>query len=336
MEKLQIQHKPIFEEMTKIKQLNMTGETEEKFERWRSEWTEVIDIHMPEIDVFLFDAEDAVDRFRFGKATEIEKNIVEKIDFCKKQMEKILNELNELIGSEEKNRIEMERLKEQYRAARKKILAHQHSFGMTFGPLEKELESFNPKFKEYEDLIANGNYLQAREIVLLLVEKGEVTFSLIEQIPMLLTQLQNKIPASIHELRKGIKEMEEQSYYLQHLNLPKQLDEIEEVLKEMLVNMGMLQMDSIQEETAAISEQIDSFYDALEKEVYAKQFVDDNHAKLNDELLEITFSMRETLEEAAFVQQSYRLNEEEAEIPQISLKKLEKLNGRFEVLVSRI
>ena len=34
--KLQIQHKPIFEEMTKIKQLNMTGETEEKFERWRS------------------------------------------------------------------------------------------------------------------------------------------------------------------------------------------------------------------------------------------------------------------------------------------------------------
>ena len=35
-EKLQIQHKPIFEEMTKIKQLNMTGETEEKFERWRT------------------------------------------------------------------------------------------------------------------------------------------------------------------------------------------------------------------------------------------------------------------------------------------------------------
>ena len=35
-EKLQIQHKPILEEMTKVKQLNMTGETEEKFERWRT------------------------------------------------------------------------------------------------------------------------------------------------------------------------------------------------------------------------------------------------------------------------------------------------------------
>ena len=51
--KLQIQHKPIFEEMTKIKQLNMTGETEEKFERWRNQWTEVMDIHMIEIDSFI-------------------------------------------------------------------------------------------------------------------------------------------------------------------------------------------------------------------------------------------------------------------------------------------
>jgi len=158
-EKLQIQHNPIFEEMTKIKQLNMTGETEEKFERWRSEWTEVIDIHMPEIDVLLFDAEDAVARFFYGKATGIETKIAEKIYFCKERMNKILNELNELVGSEEKNRIEMDRLKDQYRIARKKILAHQHSFGITFGPLEKELESFNPIFEEYDDLTTNGNYL---------------------------------------------------------------------------------------------------------------------------------------------------------------------------------
>ena len=65
--------------MTKVKQLNMTGETEEKFERWRNEWTEVMDVHMPEIDSLLFDVEDLVDRFRFRKATETEKEIQEKI-----------------------------------------------------------------------------------------------------------------------------------------------------------------------------------------------------------------------------------------------------------------
>ena len=80
-EKLQIQHKPILEEMTKVKQLNMTGETEEKFERWRSEWTEVMDVHMPEIDTLLFDVEDVVDRFRFRKATEVRKRNSRKSSF---------------------------------------------------------------------------------------------------------------------------------------------------------------------------------------------------------------------------------------------------------------
>ena len=66
--KLQIQHKPIFEEMTKIKQLTMTGETEEKFERWSYEWTEVMDLHMIEIDALLFESEDFVSRFHSGKS----------------------------------------------------------------------------------------------------------------------------------------------------------------------------------------------------------------------------------------------------------------------------
>ena len=34
--KLQIQNRPILEEMTKVKQLNMNGQTEEMFERWRN------------------------------------------------------------------------------------------------------------------------------------------------------------------------------------------------------------------------------------------------------------------------------------------------------------
>ena len=95
----------------------MTGETEEKFERWRNEWTEVMDIHMPKIDTLLFDAEDMIDRLRYRKASEVEKDIQEKISFCDEKMNEILIELNELVGSEEKNRIEMEKLQEQHRAS---------------------------------------------------------------------------------------------------------------------------------------------------------------------------------------------------------------------------
>ncbi|NYF25189.1 septation ring formation regulator EzrA [Sporosarcina sp. JAI121] len=334
--KLQIQHKPILEEMTKVKQLNMTGETEEKFERWRNEWSELMDIHMPKIDTLLFDVEDMVDRFRFKKATELEKEIQEKIRFCDKKMNDILHELNELVGSEEKNRIEIEKLKEQHRAARKAVLAHQHSFGMTANPLEKELEAFNPKFEEYDELTANGNYLLAREIVISLSAKGDWVFSLIHEIPSLLSELQNKIPASLRELRNGTREMEEQSYYLQHLELTKRFRAIELDLEEMLASMAELQIESVQRRTAEINDQIDSFYDALENEVNAKHYVDEYYNEIADKLYGITTLTKKTSDEAAFVQQSYRLDEKEAQIPQLSLKRLAAIEKQFEVLSSRV
>jgi septation ring formation regulator len=335
-EKLQIQHKPILEEMTKVKQLNMTGETEEKFERWRTEWTEVMDVHMPKIDSLLFDVEDMVDRFRFRKATGTEKEIQEQIRFCDHKMNAILKELNELVGSEEKNRIEIEKLKEQHRAARKTVLAHQHSFGMTAGPLEKELESFNPKFKEYDELTANGNYLQAREIVISLSVQGERLFMLIHETPSLLTELQNRIPASLRELRMGTKEMEDQSYYLQHLELPRQMQDIESEIKEMLAKMAELQIEAVQQQTNEINDRIDSFYDALENEVNARHYVDENYMHVADLLTDMTELATETSAEASYVQQSYRLDEKEAQIPQQSLKKLNGIVKRFEVLTARL
>ncbi len=89
-----------------------------------------------------------------------------------------------------------------------------------------------PKFDEYDELTANGNYLQAREIVISQSEKGEYVFSLIDDIPSLLAELQNKIPASIRELRNGSEEWKSKSYYLQHLELPKQFREIEKKLED--------------------------------------------------------------------------------------------------------
>ena len=336
-EKLQIQHKPILEEMTKVKQLNMTGETEEKFERWRTEWTEVMDVHMPKIDSLLFDVEDMVDRFRFRKATGTEKEIQEKIRFCDNKMNDILKELNELVGSEEKNRIEIEKLKEQHRAARKTVLAHQHSFGMTASPLEKELESFNPKFKEYDELTANGNYLQAREIVISLAAKGERLFMLIHEIPSLL----DRIAKQNSRITSGIEEWERKKWknnptICSILNCRDRLQDIESEIEEMLAKMAELQIEAVQQQTNEINDRIDSFYDALENEVNAKHYVDENYMYVADMLTDMTELATETSEEAAFVQQSYRLDEKEAQIPQQSLKKMNGIVKRFEVLTARL
>ncbi|MDW0110341.1 septation ring formation regulator EzrA [Sporosarcina aquimarina] len=334
-EKLQIQHEPIFEEMTKVKQLNMTGETEEKFERWRNEWTEVVDVLVPKIDSSLFDTEEAVDRFRFKKATGIEKDIKEQLEVCDQRKESILKELNELIGSEEKNRLEMETLRDEFREARKSVLAHPYSYGKAVPSLEKELEYFQPAFEEYDNLTNNGNYLKARENVIAVASKADALFPLFKEIPIVLNELQNKLPATLRELRNGIDEMVEDGYYLNHLNLKSSLASIEQETEELLVKVAILDVEPVQDRLGEIEENIDSYYDALEEEVVERQYMEQTYGAISRQLKDVKMFAKEIADETLFVQQSYRLDEKEAEIPKAFLLELADASKRFDLLTSQ-
>lgn len=335
-EKLQIQHNPINEEISKVKSLNMNGETEEMFERWRNTWDEVIDVHMTKIDSLLFDVEDQINRLRFKKATFIEREIEDYIEKCEQDKDKILEELNELIGSEEKNRIEIEQLKEYYRSARKTLLAHQHSFGVALPALEKKLETFVQKFEEFDVLTNDGNYLQAREIVISLNQESQQTFEFINDVPTILTELQVKLPGAVQELRNGQREMEDQSYYLQHLELTEALNKYEKEFDELKKDLAALNLTVVKPRVTEINEEIDHFYDLLEKEVIAKNYVDQNCERLLSSITNVISSTKLVNDEATYVQQSYHLNEKDAEIPKAALKQLEALQRRYDLLAMRV
>ncbi|AMW99620.1 septation ring formation regulator EzrA [Rummeliibacillus stabekisii] len=334
--KQQIQNKPVLEELMKVKALNMNGQTEEMFERWRNKWTELMDVEMPKIDELLFDAEEQVDKFRFGKATEIEKDIDSRITEYDNEMAIILKELDELVGSEEKNRVEVEQLKEQYRSARKTLLAHQYSYGPAAVPLEKRLETFTPQFEEYEELTSSGNYLKARELVVNLSNEGQQTFKLINEIPTLLTEIQHKIPSDIHEIRNGHREMEDQSYFLVHLEILDKLEEMEKSLAEFKQKVADLDIDNVQQQVEVIKDEIESFYDALEKEVIGKKYVDLHFVSIGEQLESTLKATEEMAIEAEAVQKSYRLPSREAEIPKNCKQQLLALQQRYDFLAVEV
>src|SRR3954453_1195142 len=166
--KIDLFNRPILDEMSKVKQLNMTGQTEELFEAWRNQWDDVVTVKLPDLEEMLFDAEEYIDRYRFKKAKEVQQSINTKLEETESQIKNILDELHELIGSEEKNRVEIEELKEKYREAKKRLLAHRHSFGNSEKHLEQLLNEVAHNFKEYDEKTDLGNYLEAREVVLLI------------------------------------------------------------------------------------------------------------------------------------------------------------------------
>ncbi|MEK4875660.1 septation ring formation regulator EzrA [Bacillus sp. FSL W8-0102] len=334
--KIEIMNRPVADELKKVKKLNMTGQTEELFERWRQTWDEIITTELPAIDEKLIDAESCIDKYRFRKAQEIMRQIEENLDSAEEKIDNLLQELNELVGSEEKNRRDMEEIKEKYRSARKRLLAHRHTYGKTAPILEIKLDSLSSQFDQFEELTAEGNYLEARELVLNLKEEMADLLHKMERIPVLIPECTSLLPSQLDELEEGYKEMEKQGYILNHLQLDK---EIARIRKELDLYKDLIAKTEIQEVEDSLNEtreNIDLLYELLEKEVKAKHDIIQNNNQTFELLQKLKKNNRKLKEETQIVQESYHLVDEQIDVPKKLDKELSLLEKRYEIVSSKI
>ncbi|WP_338449124.1 septation ring formation regulator EzrA [Niallia oryzisoli] len=330
--KIDITTRPVLDELQKVKQLNMNGETEERFERWRNTWDEIITVQLPDLEELLFDAEEHIDKYRFKKAKVVQTEISSVLENIEEKMKQLLDELQELVGSEEKNRLEIEDLKEVYRESKKTLLAHRYSFGKMEKSLEKRLEEVSKKFSDFDEKTTNGNYLQAREIVVSIHNCLEKTKRDMEIIPNLLMECQSTIPSQLHELTEGYKEMHTEGYVLDHIQAEKEVERISLELAETFGKIEVSDMEEIQEKVVNWKESIDTVYDLLEKEVMAKHEISQRDREILDMLQSAKKVNSELNHEIAHVQESYHLQDADLEVVKSLAKQLDQLFKRYELL----
>jgi septation ring formation regulator len=334
--KIELMNRPVLDEMSKVKQLNMTGQTEELFERWRKEWDEIVTVELPGIEELLFDAEEFTDKLRFKKAKEALASIDGKLEVLEERIRKILEELNELVGSEEKNRTEVEELKELYRQSRKTLLAHSHSFGKAEKGLEEQLNGLLEKFQEFDVKTESGDYLEAREILLGIKAGLEDMGVKLEVIPQLLHDCNIGLPAQISELKEGCREMAEQGYALGHLGIEKELEEIGAGLAQIQSGIDDGDVAETRQEMEELKQRIDGLFDLLEKEVEARRFVTVHQGEMREQLILAADASEKIQEEIEAVQQSYHLPNKELEVHSRADELLFELMKRYEVLAGRV
>ena len=334
--KIDLFNRPILDEMSKVKQLNMTGQTEELFEGWRNQWDDIITVKLPDLEEMLFDAEEFIDKYRFNKAKAVQQEINDKLQSTENEINKIVEELHELVGSEEKNRTEIEQLKELYRETKKTLLAHRHSFGKSEKYLEAQLEEVTKKFHEFDEKTDHGNYLEARELVLGIHDQLIKVKNNMDSIPQLLIECQSLIPAQLSDILDGYREMTEKGYYLSHIQLEIEIESLQEKLVEYL---GMIEETKIEEALEGIGEvkeRIDILFDLLEKEVNAKHFILQNEKGMSGLLSSVLEEHDHLSNEVKHVQESYHLTESDFEIQRHLDKQLSTVTKHYEILMEKI
>ncbi|WP_066292276.1 septation ring formation regulator EzrA [Bacillus sp. FJAT-29937] len=334
--KMDIVNRPVLDEMSKVKQLNMTGQTEELFERWRTEWDEIVTAQLPNVEEYLFDAEEYIDKYRFRKAKEVQQSIEKFLNEIEENIKKLLSELNELVGSEEKNRSDIEELKDLYRESKKSLLAHHHTFGKTADILEQQLDETFAKFEVFDEKTDNGNYLEAREIVLTIhAQLDEIKFKM-DKIPEFLVECQSKIPSQLKELSDGYKEMVEQGYILDHIEFDKEINRLENETAAYLSLIELADLTDVQNGIEEMKGSIDFLYELLEAEVHARHYIGQQDVPTRDMLFTNKEINRQLKVEVELVRQSYHLSEKDIIIQTELEKKLSLLNKSYEVLEHKI
>ncbi|MFJ7850655.1 septation ring formation regulator EzrA [Peribacillus sp. NPDC097206] len=334
--KISILHRPVLEELSKVKQLNMTGETEEMFENWRVEWDAIITDHMPKVEELLFDAEEFVDKFRFSRSKETQRQITLKLDEIEEMIKKILYELNELVGSEEKNRVEIEDIKETYRQLKKTLLAHRHNYGKAADKLESSLDEVLQILQQYEEETVNGNYLNARELVLSIKEKLTVLGTKMEMLPKLLVDSQSDLHSHLSELKDGYQEMAGQGYLLSHIQFEQEISRLENELDLYKTQLENAETEAVETGIKDVRESIEVLYDLLEKEVLSKQYILKNDEVLRNMINDLGEEIDEQKTETVHVQETYHLTENELEAQRKMEKQIAQISKRYQLLVLKI
>ncbi|AMX82590.1 septation ring formation regulator EzrA [Geobacillus subterraneus] len=333
--KIELMNRPVPDELAKVKQLNMTGETERLFERWRQQWDEIVAVKLPDVEEQLFDAETLLDKYRYRQARKLLGQMEDGLRRLEEEVHQIIHEVNELIGSEEQNRAEIEELRAAHREAKKTLLAYRYTFGAAADLLDVRLSEAEKQFQSFAELTEAGNYLAARDVVLLLKQELDRLTAMMEEIPVLLGECQTSLPAQLAELADGYQEMEQSGYILDHLHIERALEEKQEKIKQCLAMIGELRIEEAKQTVAELKEEIDTLYDLLEKEVLAHRYVQTEMPRIGGMLKELAAEAKETGAEAVFVQQSYHLPPGDLEKYRSIEKQLHQLQKRFLLIEER-
>ncbi|WP_171016637.1 septation ring formation regulator EzrA [Pseudalkalibacillus caeni] len=334
--KIDILNRPVTEEIAKVKGLKMQGQTEEKFEKWRAEWDEIVTVILPNLEEQLMDTEEAAEKYRFKKAKSYLDETENRLNAIEERIKQILSEINELVSSEEQNRKDIVEVSELYRETRQRMLSHNRSLGNALPKLETELNELKEKLQLYEQSTEEGNYIQAREVLVEVHDRLEKAKEKIQLIPDILMQLQNHLPSQIKELKDGSDVMRKDGYVLDHLMLNEQLEEMENQIKTWLARTEETDIDEIKEEVDRTFEKIDEVYDLLEKEVSSRQFVTEESEEMELRLVKTESDLNHLKEETNVVQLSYRIEQQELKTLQKLEKKFEDLTKRYEVVSDAI
>ena len=261
----------VLSELNKVESLINNDDLKKTYDEWVNRFNKIKDIDIPEIEdsLLLID-----EKFQNKDYKDLQKLIVEAelaILYAKTKANYLLNEIQEITLSEEKNREIITRLKAEYRKILQLYHNRESEYDIVKEPIDLQIENIDKLFSAFEVALENNSYTEVGKIVKAIDDTIGNLKIIIEQAPDILVLSKNLVPNKLKELELISGKLISEGYNLDYLNLEYNKEEINKKVSDVISRLKVLNIEDSMFELKTILDYIESIYNDFEKEKLARR-----------------------------------------------------------------
>ena len=334
IEKNKLDSSPITPELNKIESFLNNEALSEKYDEWRERLENIKEKQIPYINNMLIEADYSLNKMDYkGAMYKIAKLEMEMYK-VKSNSEVLLAEVKRVTDSEAENREKIISLKAKYRELYNRFNEEINEFGAAANYVGLQFENISKRFENFEISMDKNDYLEASAIVTSIKEMLEHMVVIIEEVPSIVLLAYGIIPKRITELKKVYKEMTDQKYPLDYLNIEYNIDEANKKLVDIKDRLKILNIEDSLFELKILMEYFDGVFKDLDKEKVNRSTYEEVSKSFKTKLDSVNVLVNNVFSQLGEVKNLYDLNENDIKLLNDVKTALDDINKDYKLLCS--
>lgn len=335
VEKNQLINVKILSEITKVRGLVKTDNLRHKLEEWDNSFNYIKDKMLPAITDEISEVDFLVDKHDYKAAVKKMTSIELEIDRLRRKSRKLIDEIQIITNSEERNRAIVTKLKVTYRELQGKFNRCIKEYGELKERIEEEFEKIDKEFNLFEEYMDNNDYVSVEKIVIVIEEDLNKLKNILDNISSLLLMASVLIPGKIEETRKLYARMQRDGYPMDYLNVDYNIDEIIKKTDIIMGNIRDLKMEDANIELKIILDYFNSLFADFDKEKECKDLFKEGCKKFRYRLEKVNKVVYDIYIQIDDIKVTYDLTDEEINRFSNLNRNLESINEDFKRLLEQ-
>lgn len=335
IEKNQLINVKVLSEITKVRGLVKTDNLKHKLEQWDGTFNYIKDKMLPVITDEISEVDFMIDRHDYKGAIKKMTGIELEIEQLRRKSKTLIEEIQIITNSEERNRALITKLKVIYRELQSKFSRCEKEYGELKERISEEFDKLETRFLAFEQAMDNNDYVEVEQIVIVIEEHLNQLKDILDNISSLLLMANVLIPGKIEEAKVLYGRMQRDGYPMDYLNVEYNLEEIAKKTEGIMDNIRDLKMEDANIELMTILDYFNSLFSDFDKEKECKDSFKEGCKKFRYRLEKVNKVVYDIYIQIDDIKVTYDLTTEEINRFSTLNRNLEEINMDFKTLLEQ-